>query len=229
MFKNAGELAQAIDHTLVRPDATLDDLAAACEEAKRYGFTCVVVQGCHVTRARELLDGTLVKVCSVVGFPHGANTTTVKIVEAMEAMKNGASELDVVVNIGMVKSGRYDLVEIDIKNVIAMTQGKVHKVILETGMLTEDEIIRVCETAMRAGAEFVKTSTGYGPRGATVEDVRLIRRIVGSVCRVKASGGIRDLAAATAMIVAGAERIGTSSGPAIMEEYLRQSLAAHSS
>jgi deoxyribose-phosphate aldolase len=140
----------------------------------------------------------------------------------MEAMKNGASELDFVANIGMVKSGRYDAVEIDIKNIIVMTPQKVHKVILETGILTEDEIIRVCEIAMRAGAEFVKTSTGFGPRGATVEDVRLIRRIVGSVCRVKASGGIRDLASLTSMIDAGAERIGTSSGPAIMEEYLRK-------
>jgi deoxyribose-phosphate aldolase len=126
------------------------------------------------------------------------------------------------VNLGMVKSGRYDAVEIDIKNIIAMTPQKVHKVILETGSLTESEIIRLSEIAMRAGAEFVKTSTGYGPRGATVEDVRLIRRIVGSVCRVKASGGIRDLAAVIAMIEAGAERIGTSAGPAIMQEYLKK-------
>ena len=222
MFENAGELAQVIDHTLVRPDATQDDLVKACEAAKRYGFSCVVVQSSHVTRARELLSGTLVKVCSVVGFPHGASTTTVKIVEAMEAMKNGASELDFVANIGMVKSGRYDAVEIDIKNVIVMTPGKVHKVIIETGSLTEDEIIRVCEISMRAGAEFVKTSTGYGPRGASVEDVRLIRRIVGSVCRIKASGGIKDLATLSALVEAGADRIGTSSGPAIMEEYLKK-------
>lgn len=221
MFKDAGQLAQLIDHALVRSDATLDDLSAACEAAKKYGFSSVVVNSCYVTRAREFLSGSLVKVCAVVGFPLGANTTTVKIVEAMEAMKNGASELDFVANLGMVKSGRYDAAEIDIKNIIAMTPQKVHKVILETGSLTEDEIMRVCEIAMRVGAEFVKTSTGYGPRGATVEDIRLIRRIVGSVCRVKASGGIRDLAAVTAMIEAGAERIGTSAGPAIMEEFLR--------
>jgi deoxyribose-phosphate aldolase len=220
MFSDAGGLAHLIDHTLVRSDATLDDLSAACEDAKKYGFSSVVVNSSNVARARELLAGSLVKVCAVVGFPFGANTTTVKIVEAMEAVKNGASELDFVVNLGMVKSGRYDAVEIDIKNIIVMTPQKVHKVILETGSLTEEEIIRLCEIAMRAGAEFVKTSTGYGPRGATVEDVRLIRRIVGSVCRVKASGGIRDLAAVTAMVEAGAERIGTSAGPAIMEEYL---------
>ncbi len=221
MFEDAGKLAQFIDHTLVRPDATLDDVSAACADAKKYGFSAVVVNSSYVARARELLNGSLIKVCAVVGFPFGANTTTVKIVEAMEAVKNGASEIDVVVNLGMVKSGRYDAVEIDIKNIIAMTPQKIHKIILETGSLTEEEIIRVCEIAMRSSAEFLKTSTGYGSRGATVEDVRLIRRIVGSVCRVKASGGIRDLAAVTAMIEAGAERIGTSAGPAIMEEYLR--------
>jgi len=221
MFQDAGQLAQAIDHTLVRPEATLDDLFAACEDAKKYGFSSVVVNGCNVVRAREILNGTLVKVCAVVGFPLGANTTTVKIVEAMEAMKNGASEIDFVINIGMVKSGRFDAVEVDIKNIIAMTPKKVHKVILETGRLTEDEIIRLCEIVMRSGAEFVKTSTGFGPRGATVEDVRLIKTIVGSVCRIKASGGIRDLVALTSLVDAGAERIGTSAGPTIMEEYYR--------
>lgn len=222
MFENAGQLAQLIDHTLVRPDATLDELAAACEDAKQYGFASVVVSSCNVARAREMLSGSLVKVCSVVAFPHGTSTTTVKIVEAMEAMKNGASEIDFVINLGMVKSKKYDAVEIDIKNVIAMTPQKVHKVIIEAGSLTEEEILRVCEIAMRVGAEFVKTSTGYGPRGATPGDVRLIRSIVGSVCRVKASGGIRDLAAVEALVEAGAERIGTSAGPAIMEEFLKK-------
>ena len=222
MFNDATQLAQVIDHTLVRPDATLDDLSAACESAMKYGFACVVVNSGYVARARDLLSGTQVKVCAVVGFPHGTNTTTVKIVEAMEAVKNGAEELDIVMNIGMVKSGRLDIVEIDIKNIIAMTPQKVHKVIIETGSLMTDEITGVCHIAVRAGAEFVKTSTGYGPRGATVDDVRLIRQAVGSGCRVKASGGINDLAAVTAMIEAGAERIGTSSGPAIMEEYLKK-------
>ncbi len=196
-------------------------MSVACAEAKKYGFSSVVVNSCNVARARDLLAGTLIKVCAVVGFPFGANTTTVKIVEAMEAVKNGASELDFVVNIGMIKSGRYDVAEIDIKNIIVMTPQKVHKVIIETGSLTEAEITRVCGIAVRSGAEFIKTSTGYGPRGATVEDVRLIRRIVGSACRIKASGGIRDLAAVRAMVEAGAERIGTSAGPAIMEEYLK--------
>jgi deoxyribose-phosphate aldolase len=223
LFNDATHLAQMIDHTLVRPDATLDELTEACNHAKQYGFACVVVNSSYVTRARELLSGTLIKVCAVVGFPHGGSTTTVKIVEAMEAMKNGASELDIVVNLGMLKSGRFDAVEIDIKNVIAMTPQKVHKVIIETGLLTKEEMLRLCEISMRAGAEFVKTSTGYGPRGATVEDIRGIREIVGSVCRIKASGGIKDLATVMALVEAGAERIGTSVGPAIMEEYLKTS------
>lgn len=222
MFKDAGQLAQVIDHTLVRPDATLDDLATACKNARKYGFACVVVNSCHVAQARELLSGSLVKVCSVVGFPHGANTTTVKIVEAMEAIKNGAGELDIVINLGMVKSERFDIVEIDLKNVIAMTPQKIHKVIIETGSLTHDELSRVCRIAVTVGAEFIKTSTGYGPRGVTVEDIRLIRQAVGSSCRIKASGGIKDLASLTSMIEAGAERIGTSAGAAIMEEYLKR-------
>ena len=222
MFKDAGHLAQVIDHTLVRADATLDDLATACTDARKFGFACVVVNSCHVAKAQELLSGSLVKVCSVVGFPHGANTTTVKIVEAMEAMKNGASELDIVINLGMVKSEQFNIVEIDLKNVIAMTPQKIHKAIIETGSLTHDEISRVCQIAVTAGAEFIKTSTGYGPRGATVEDIRLIRGAVGSSCRIKASGGIRDFASLTSMIEAGAERIGTSAGVAIMEEYLKR-------
>ena len=221
MFEDALGLAQLIDHTLVRPDATITDVAAACEEAKKYGFHCVVVSGSHVAHARELLSKTLIKVCAVIGFPHGASTTTVKIVEAMEAMRNGASELDIVINIGMMKSGRFGYVEIDLKNVIAMTPQKVHKVIIETGSLTQDEITRACALAVRSGAEFVKTSTGYGPRGASVDDIRLMRRAIGPHCRIKAAGGIKDLAAVSALVEAGAERIGTTSGPAIMEEYLK--------
>ncbi len=220
MFKNANQLAQMIDHTLVRPDATLTELTKACDEAIKYGFSSVVVNSCYVARARERLSGTLIKVCAVVGFPHGANTTTVKIVEAMEAMKNGASELDIVINLGLLKSGRLDIVEIDMKNIITMTPKLTHKFILETGLLTPEEITTVCSMAARIGSEFVKTSTGYGPRGATVEDIRLIRSAVGSACRIKASGGIRNLATVSALAEAGAERIGTSSGVAIMEEYL---------
>lgn len=222
MVEDATHLAQFIDHSLLRPDATLDDLARACETAKTYRFAALVVNGWQVGRAKALLAGTGVKTCTVVGFPHGACTTTVKIVEAMEAMKNGAEELDIVVNLGLVKSGKLDLVEIDVKNVIAMTKGIVHKVIIESGALTAGEIADLCRIAVRSGAEFVKTSTGYGPRGATVDDVRAIRAAVGSTCRIKASGGIKDLATLKAMVAAGAERIGTSAGPAIMEEFIKQ-------
>lgn len=221
MYADANQLAQLIDHTLVRPDATLSDLERTCAEARQYGFTCVVVSSSYVARARDLLNNSLVKVCAVVGFPHGASTTTVKIVEAMESMKNGASELDIVANIGMIKSGKFDFVEIDIKNVLALTPGKVHKIIIETGLLTPEEIIRTCQIAAAAGVEFIKTSTGFGVRGATVEDLLLMRKAVGSRCRIKASGGIKDLATLTALVEAGAERIGTSAGAAIMEEYLR--------
>jgi deoxyribose-phosphate aldolase len=221
MYTDASQLAQLIDHTLVRPDATLDDLERTCAEARKYGFTSVVVNSSYVARAKELLNGTLIKVCAVVGFPHGASTTTVKIVEAMESMKNGASELDIVANIGMIKSGKFDFVEIDIKNVLALTPQKVHKIIIETGLLTPDEITRTCQIAAAAGAEFVKTSTGFGTRGATIEDLLLMRKAVGSQCRIKASGGIKDLATLTAFVEAGAERIGTSAGALIMEEYLK--------
>ena len=222
MFEDATQLAQFIDHALLRPDATLDDLAAACEAAKTYRFAALVVNGWQVKRAKAFLAGTGVKTATVVGFPHGACTTTVKIVEAMEAMKNGAEELDIVVNLGMVKSGKLDLVEIDVKNVIAMTKGVVHKAIIESGALTTAEVADLCRISVRSGTEFVKTSTGYGTRGATVEDVQAIRAAVGSTCRIKASGGIRDLATLKAMVAAGAERIGTSAGPAIMEEFLQQ-------
>jgi deoxyribose-phosphate aldolase len=222
MFEDAGRLAQIIDHTLVRPDATIQDITTGCEEAIKYGFAAFIANSCHVARARAILAGTTVKVGSVVGFPHGASTTTVKIVEAMEAIKNGAEELDIVINIGLVKSGRYDLMDIDMKNIIVMTPNTIHKIIVETGYLTTDEIANVCRLAVKAGAEFVKTSSGYGPRGASVDDVRLIREVVGSLCRVKASGGIRDLATVQALVEAGAERIGTSAGVSIMEEYMKQ-------
>jgi deoxyribose-phosphate aldolase len=221
VFEDPSQLAQIIDHTLVRPDTTLKDLAAACDAAKRYRFAALMVNGWHVARAKAALSGSGVKTGAVVGFPHGACTTTVKIVEAMEAMKNGAEELDIMLNLGMVKSGKPDLVEIDIKNVITMTKGVVHKIIIEAGALTAVEVADVCRIAVRAGAEFIKTSTGYGPRGATVDDVRAIRGVVGAACRVKASGGIRNLSALRELVEAGAERIGTSAGPAIMEEFLK--------
>lgn len=222
MFDDAVGLARLIDHTLVRPDATLDDLAAACRDARTYGFAALIVNGWHVARAKAALAGSDVKVGAVVGFPFGACTTAVKIFEAMEAMKNGAAELDIVMNLGMVRSGRLDLAEIDVKNVIVMTKGVLHKIIIESGSLSPEELDGVSRMAAGAGAEFIKTSTGYGSRGARVEDIRSIRAAIGTRSRVKASGGIRDLAALSALVEAGADRIGTSSGPAIMEEYLKR-------
>ncbi len=222
MFDDAAGLARLIDHTLVRPGATLDDLAAACRDARKHQFAALIVNGWHVARAKAALDGSGVKLGAVVGFPHGACTTAVKIFEAMEAVKNGAEELDIVMNLGMVRSGRLDLAEIDAKNVIVMTKGVIHKIIIESGALSPAEIAEVSKVAARTGAKFIKTSTGFGARGATVEDIRAIRAAVGSLARIKASGGIRDLAALRALVDAGAERIGTSAGPAIMEEYLKQ-------
>jgi deoxyribose-phosphate aldolase len=222
MFDSAGSLARLIDHTLLRPDATLDDLAAACRDARAHNFAALVLNGWQIARAKAELAGSGVKVAAVVGFPHGACTTAVKIFEAMEAVKNGAEELDIMVNLGMVKSGKFDLFEIDVKNVVVMTKGILHKIIIESGALTAGEVTEVCRVIARSGAEFIKTSTGFGSRGGTVEDVRAIRAAVGSVCRIKASGGIRDLAAVRALVDAGAERIGTSAGPAIMEEYSKQ-------
>jgi deoxyribose-phosphate aldolase len=219
MFEDAGQLAQLIDHSLLRPDASLDDLTAACGDARSNHFAALMLNSWQVTRAVAALAGSGVKVGAVIGFPNGAATTTVKIVEAMEAVKNGAEELDIVMNLGMLRSGRQDLAEIDVKNVITMTKGVVHKIIIETGALSPAEIADASRLAVKAGAEFVKTSTGFGPRGATVEDVKTIRSAVGPSCRIKASGGIRTLAEVKALVEAGAERIGTSAGPAIMEEF----------
>ena len=221
MFESAAVLARLIDHTLVRPDASLFDLDAACRDARTHGFAALIVNGWQVARAKAALAGSGVRVGAVIGFPHGACTTTVKIMEAMEAVRNGAEDLDIVMNHGMLRSGKLDLVEIDIKNVVTMTRGLTHKVIIETGSIRQGELDDVCRIVVRSGASFVKTSTGYGPRGATVEDVQSIRAAVGTTCLIKASGGIKDLNTVVAMVSAGADRIGTSAGPAIMDEYLR--------
>lgn len=222
MFENAVQLAQLIDHSLLGPAATLDELTAACKNARAYGFASLIVNSWQVGRAKAALAGSVVRVGTVIAFPHGASTTTVKIVEAMEAVKNGAEELDIVMNLGMLRSGRADLAEIDIKNVVTMTKGVVHKIIIETGALSAVELAEACRIALRSGTEFIKTSTGFGPRGATVEDIRSIRAAVGSSCRIKASGGIRTLAEMQALVEAGADRIGTSAGPAIVDEYRDQ-------
>ena len=211
------DLACLIDHTLLKPDATEEQIVKICHEAIKHNFCSVCINPYWVPLAAELLDGTSVKVCTVIGFPLGATFSRVKAFEAEEAIAQGANEVDMVLNVGALKSGNYDLVTSDIQEVVKAAQGRaLVKVILETGFLNESEKIKGCELSVAAGAHFVKTSTGFGPGGATVEDIALMRRVVGPEIGVKASGGVRDYDTAIAMIKAGATRIGTSSGVKII-------------
>jgi len=214
------QLAKMIDYTLVTRNATKAGIIRVCAEAKKYGFGAVCINPTYVSLAVNLLEGTDVKVCTTVGFPFGTNTPEVKAFEATDAIRRGAKELDMVINVGALKSGDYELVKRDIKGVVEaanVREKRVVKVIIETGLLTEEEKIRACELAKDAGASFVKTSTGFETSGATVEDIKLMRETVGDDMGVKAAGGIRTLKDALAMIKAGANRIGTSTGVAIIE------------
>ena len=212
------ELAKMIDHTLLRPEATQTEIAALCDEAMQHEFAAVSINPAWVSYCAKLLEGSGVAVNATVGFPLGAHTARVKVEEAREAVKNGATELDMVINIGALKSGYADFVEKEIAAVVKAAEGADVKVILETSVLTTDEKVAVCEMATRSGAAFVKTSTGFGRAGATTDDVALMRQVVGPKLGVKAAGGIRAYADAIAMITAGADRIGTSSGVAILKE-----------
>jgi len=214
------KLAKIIDHTLVGPVATKDDVVKLCEEAKSYGFHCVCVNLVYVSLAAKLLKGTGVKVCSTIGFPFGATLPEVKALEARRSIEEGARELDMVINLCALKSRDYETVKKDIEAVVNVARSLgdvIVKVIIETGRLTNDEKVAACKIAKEAGADFVKTSTGFAG-GATVEDVKLMRRTVGKEMGVKAAGGIRTLKEALAMIEAGADRIGTSTGVAIIKE-----------
>ena len=213
---NNKELAKYIDHTLLKPQATDVDIKNLCLEAKKYGFPVVCVNLCYVPLCVEQLKDTDIKVCTVVGFPLGAVTPKIKMLEASEGIKLGAEEIDMVMNIGALKSGDEELVYEEIKKVREATRGKILKVIIETALLTDEEKVKACLIAKRAEADFVKTSTGFGPGGATVEDVQLMRKTVGPDMGVKASGGIRTAEQAWALIKAGATRIGTSAGVAIV-------------
>jgi len=216
MLITPAEIVRKIDHTLLKPDVTAAEIVRLCEEAKTYGFATVCVNPYWVRLAAKTLSGSKVGVTTVVGFPLGATSTFVKIAEARDAIANGATEIDMVINVGALKSGDLDTVRRDVEGVVQACRGQaVVKVILETGLLTEEEKIKACSISKMAGADFVKTSTGFGPGGATVEDVALMRKIVGPEMGVKASGGVRDLDTARNMIAAGANRIGTSSGVAI--------------
>jgi len=217
-------IARMIDHTLLKPDATPQQIAQICAEAREYGFAAVCVNPVYVAQAAALLLGSATVVCSVAGFPLGATSTAVKVFETRQAIADGAREIDVVISIGHLKYGDNDHVLHDIRSVVeaAHTGGAICKVIIETALLTDEEKRRACLLAVEASADFVKTSTGFASGGATVEDVTLIRAVVGDRARIKAAGGIRTLADAHAMIAAGAARIGTSSGVAIVRETMDQ-------
>lgn len=214
------QLAKIIDSTLVKAVATKNDIEKLCSEAFQYGFGCVVVNPVYVKLAASLLDGTNVKVCSTVGFPFGVALPEVKAFEAIKAIEDGACELDMVANLNALKSGDYEFVMQDIKAVVdvkRLFEDVIVKVIIETPLLTTDEKITACKIVKESGADFVKTSTGLFGGGATVDDVRLIRQVVGKDFGVKASGGIRNYADALAMIRAGANRLGTSTAKAIIQ------------
>lgn len=211
------DLARLIDHTQLAPGTTSNEIERLCREAVEHRFFAVCVNSEYVALAAELLVGTGVRVVSTVGFPTGAVATSVKAFEASQAVLAGADELDMVIQVGLLRAGRLEAVEEDIRAVIEAAAGAPVKVILETGLLTDEEIVAGCRAAEAAGAAFVKTSTGFGRRGATVEAVRLIRSTVGPDVEVKASGGIRSRADADAMIEAGATRLGTSSGICIVK------------
>ncbi len=215
-----GNVASLIDHTLLKPDASSEQVVQLCNEARTYRFASVCVNPTHVGLCAQILDGSGVAVCSVVGFPLGATLTEVKVFEAQQVMREGATELDMVINVGALKSKDYELVKQDIASVAQACHAgnAILKVILETALLTDEEKETACQLAMAAGADFVKTSTGFGPGGATVEDVALMRRVVGPAVGVKAAGGIRTYADAQAMIAAGANRLGASRGVRIVQE-----------
>ena len=209
------EIAQFIDHTALSAEKTEQDILRLCDEAVENGFFSVCINSCHIPLAKQKLQGSNVKICTVVGFPLGANLSSVKAFETTEAIKAGAQEIDMVINVGWIKSGKWDDVRSDIQAVLTACNGVPLKVILETCLLSKDEIVKACEICKALNVAFVKTSTGFNKGGATVEDVALMRQTVGTL-GVKASGGIRDTQTALAMIEAGATRIGASAGIAIV-------------
>jgi deoxyribose-phosphate aldolase len=212
-------LPSLIDHTVLRPEATKADVLRLCREAKEHRFTVIFVPPCYVDEAVAAVAGAAVRVGIPIGFPLGGHTTKAKVAEAVEAVARGASVLDMVINVSRLKSGDHDEVRQDIAEVVNATPTVEHKVILETCYLTQQEKLTACRLVVEAGADYVKTSTGFGAAGATVEDVRLMKTAVAGRAKVKASGGIRDWKTAQAMLEAGADRIGTSASLNIMEEW----------
>lgn len=211
------QLAKYIDHTLLKPDATAKDIERLCQEARQFGFYSVCVNSSRVCLARHFLEESDIKVCSVVGFPLGAMDGDAKRFETEVAIDEGAHEIDVVINIGLLKDKEDKKVLRELRDIVEAADERIVKVIIETCLLTEEEKIRACELIRESGAHFVKTSTGFSSAGATIEDVKLLRKTVGEKFGVKAAGGIRDAATAIAMIKAGANRLGTSSGIKIIQ------------
>lgn len=218
IIMNKIKLASYIDHTILKPDATEGELIKLCEEAKEHQFFSVCINPCYIEKAKELLKGSETKICTVVGFPLGQMTTESKSYETKEAVFLGAEEVDMVINIGKLKDKDYDYVLEDIRAVVLAAGGVLTKVIIETCLLTDEEKVKACELAKAAGADFVKTSTGFAKAGATKEDIKLMRDTVGLDMGVKASGGIRSLSDAMTMIENGATRLGLSASVAIVNE-----------
>lgn len=207
-----------IDHTVLKADTPLETVKRICDEAMEYGFASVCINPCHVAYCADYLKDSDVNVCTVIGFPLGANTSAVKAFESKDAIANGADEIDMVMNIGALKDKNYDLVRDDVKAVVEAANGTLVKVILETCLLTEDEIKKACELCVEAKADYVKTSTGFSTRGATIEDVRIMKEAVHGKAKVKAAGGVRTPEDMVKIVAAGADRIGTSAGCSLVKK-----------
>lgn len=207
-----------IDHTVLKADTPLETVKKICDEAMEYGFASVCINPCHVAYCADYLKDSDVNVCTVIGFPLGANTSAVKAFETKDAIANGADEIDMVMNIGALKDKNYDLVRDDVKAVVEAANGTLVKVILETCLLTEDEIKKACELCVEAKADYVKTSTGFSTRGATIEDVRIMKEAVHGKAKVKAAGGVRTPEDMVKIVAAGANRIGTSAGCSLVKK-----------
>lgn len=207
-----------IDHTVLKADTPLETVKRICDEAMEYGFASVCINPCHVAYCADYLKDSDVNVCTVIGFPLGANTSAAKAFETKDAIANGADEIDMVMNIGALKDKNYDLVRDDVKAVVEAANGTLVKVILETCLLTEDEIKKACELCVEAKADYVKTSTGFSTRGATIEDVRIMKEAVHGKAKVKAAGGVRTPEDMVKIVAAGADRIGTSAGCSLVKK-----------
>jgi deoxyribose-phosphate aldolase len=224
---NPKDIARVIDHSLLRPDATYADIKRLCEEAQQFGFYSICIHPSFIKKAKEFLKGSSVRVTTVIGFPLGMTLTEVKVYEAMHATLIGVDELDIVINIGALKSGDWVTVRKDISDVIMATRGIIHKTIIETCYLDDNEKKKVVKIALDAGSEFIKTSTGFGPHGARLRDIRLIKSIVGDTAGIKAAGGIRTPGRVLDMLKAGVTRIGTSAGVQIIRGLKESSVKSY--